>query len=407
MAAKAIVGSIIVVVVLALVIAMTGGFAVDLPDARLSMRSTTNLFTVAWVLGIALVFVALRVTVSQRSALAVDRRTAAWCVVSCALVILPLAWGAADLWWQGDYVAPPALWRSAPPGADLATFVLGPPHHWLIGSAVRRAYAAMQIDRMESSGWLGLVGPVLAMIAVTRFRREPLVRVTGVVALVFLVWSLGAFLNIAGVNTGILLPQQLARFAPVIGNARMPARALIVVALAIALLGARWAREQPRHIRWGIVLLIFTEQLAAPLALAAVPARGLEARLAALPAGVVLNLPFGYRDGFGAYGGFDHTVMLGQAVHGKPIVGGFVARLPPRVYERYSRNATLDRASRVSAGESADPPTCPDAVRDLHALGVRYILARGAFTSWLAAVPLTAKAAEGDGTIYEVGGRCP
>jgi hypothetical protein len=245
------------------------------------------------------------------------------------------------------------------------------------------------------------------VIAVARFRRDPKVRVTAIVGLVFLVWSLGAFLYIAGANTGVLLPQQLARFVPILANARMPARGLIVVSLAIAILGARWAREQPKQIVWAIVVLAFVEQLAAPLPLAAIPARGLEARLATLPEGVVLNLPFGYRDGFGSHGASDASAMLGQTVHGKPIVGGFVARLPPRVHERYTRNATLDGAARRSAGEAVSPPACVDALRDLHSLRVRYIVARDAFRPWLAAIPLTPKGTHGDRTIYEVGIRCP
>jgi hypothetical protein len=323
-------------------------------------------------------------------------------------VLVPLAWFAVSLWWAGDYVSPSRLWRSAPPGADLATFILGPPHHPLIGPAVTRAYGALHLDLVEMSGWLGIIGPVLAVITIRRAWREATPHVIALVGLVFLVWSLGAFLHVAGANTGILLPQQFARFVPVLGNARMPSRALIVVSLAIALLAARWARERRTAVVWLATVLVLLEQWAAPLAIAAVPSRGVDRQLAALPDGVVLELPFGYRDGFGAHGAGDSLAMLAQVVHGKPIVGGFAARLPSRVIDNYTRNATLDQAARLSAGAATTPPTCADAIRDLQSLRVRYIVAaHGVFDRWLDEVPRLAKWNDGERTLYELGPRCP
>ena len=44
--------------------------------------------------------------------------------------------------------------------------------------------------------------------------------------------------------------------------------------------------------------------------------------------GAVCELPLGIRDGFGEHGSFDDRVLFYQTIHRRPLVGGFVARLP-------------------------------------------------------------------------------
>ena len=46
--------------------------------------------------------------------------------------------------------------------------------------------------------------------------------------------------------------------------------------------------------------------------------------------GAVLELPLGIRDGFGEYGVLDSRVQDHQTLHEKPLVGGFVSRMPAR-----------------------------------------------------------------------------
>ena len=54
----------------------------------------------------------------------------------------------------------------------------------------------------------------------------------------FFVWSLGSFLLVGGIDTGLPLPQLLGRMTPILSNARMPGRAIVMVQLGIALLCA-------------------------------------------------------------------------------------------------------------------------------------------------------------------------
>ena len=52
------------------------------------------------------------------------------------------------------------------------------------------------------------------------------------------VWALGPRLLVAGFDVGLLLPQILARFIPLVNNARVPGRAMVLVYLAVAVLVA-------------------------------------------------------------------------------------------------------------------------------------------------------------------------
>ena len=57
-----------------------------------------------------------------------------------------------------------------------------------------------------------------------------------VVLVVFAIWALGPFLTVAGFDMGLPLPQALARFVPLVENARMPGRAMVGVYLALGVL---------------------------------------------------------------------------------------------------------------------------------------------------------------------------
>ena len=66
--------------------------------------------------------------------------------------------------------------------------------------------------------------------------------------------------------------------------------------------------------------------------------------------GAVCELPLGLRDGFGETGSLDEAVLLHQTVHERPIVGGFIARLPPAIAKRYETMPVLRSLLRLSSG---------------------------------------------------------
>ena len=78
--------------------------------------------------------------------------------------------------------------------------------------------------------------------------------------------------------------------------------------------------------------------------------------LASLAPGAVMELPFGVRDGFGEKGALDDRTLYYQSIHGKPIVGGFVARLSTSVTSGYRSSALFGPLLQLSAGERALQP---------------------------------------------------
>jgi hypothetical protein len=398
----------------AVAILVTGGTVMTRLPLPVSMRSPMNLMTASWVLLALSAVTTWRVRVRFAPGLQDrtrrDMQVAACALVACLVVIAPLVSHAWDLWRAGDYVEPPRFWRSAPLGADPATLVLGPPMHGLVGPAVRARYEHLGIDFMECAAWFGMTASILALLAL-RVPATSLDRPWRVIGGVFLVWALGPFLTIAGVNTGLLLPQQFVRYVPILANARIPGRGLIVVSLAMAVLVACWAASRRSRLVYLLAIVVAAEQVAAPLPLVATDVPAVYSVLATRPAGNVLELPFGFHDGFGMRGVFDEARLLYQTVHRHPMTGGSVSRLSPRIEAFYRDTPLFAALLRASAGEAAaEPLGCEAALRDLRAAGVRYVVTddtmpaalRDAVQRW----PLLRVAGDERRTLSEVGDRC-
>src|SRR4030095_7652335 len=92
--------------------------------------------------------------------------------------------------------------------------------------------------------------------------------------------------------------------------------------------------------------------------------------------GSVLELPIGLLDGLGQTGRFDFRAMEHQIAHGKPIVGGAISRITPRItraYREWSAVAALmDASSDPSPDRLAALPTTLGS--DLARRGVRYVV---------------------------------
>ncbi len=354
-----------------------GGAVVSVGGIRLSVRSAENPLMAMWALATAAAVVRWRIRVRVQR-----RREAPSCfwrrgwtaaLAAGAIAIVPLAWLAVDLWLEGGYITQASAWRTAPGGVDLATLVSGPPFHPLAGGAVRGLYARAGIDVMEASAWLGLSACVLAFLAL-RKSSQPAVRPWRVAGIAFFVWSLGPFLTVAGVNTWLLLPQQLLRYLPLLGNARIPSRALIVVSLALAMLAALWAVERSKRAVVMVLMLAGIELTGGALPVAPLDVPDVYHVLAAQPAGSVLELPLGYRDGFGETGDFDDKTLLYQTVHRHPMAGGFVARLSPAVRRSYDEHAALSRLLEPARSGTAAGLRCEETIPGLIASGFRYVV---------------------------------
>lgn len=340
------------------VVAATGGTVVTLGSIRISIRSTRNI--VAGVGALLLVAAVLRYAVRLSLVSSAEGQRPArrlWLVAaaSAGVLLAPIAYFGLALILQGDYVAPTIPWRSSPAGIDVATLVLGPPRHLVTGPWTQQAYGRFGIDPIEQSGWIGVVPAIAIVLALRHVRVQKDLRLWLLTAATFLALSLGPFLRVFGADTGLPLPFAVMRHLPLVSNARMPGRAIVMVQLASAVLTAlalaRLSRRRTVTGAWTVALL--AETLPMPTPLYRVPAAdAVDLALRGSPTrGAVLELPTGLRDGLGDRGHLDHRLLAHQLVHERPVAGGFVARLSPVVRQRYSQSSVLTMALAISAGD--------------------------------------------------------
>jgi hypothetical protein len=371
---------------LAASIAIAGGVVVDLAHVSISMRRIDNPLTAAWLLLLSIAALTWPPAIERKAGsaprlLALLKPAAVMAAVAGASMF-PLLKRAATLWTNGHYVAPVHQWRSGPAGIDLAALAIPSPMHPLWGNAAATAYRRAGLNSIEALGWLGVVPVVLAAIALWRRGEDPDRRHWMWLGILSFVWALGPWLRVWGFNTGLPLPQGVLSLVPVLSNARMPGRAIVVVMLALAMLSASVLAGLQRRARLRLsvlaIIVVAVDFYPAPFPTVRVAPSSLDFALQQMPPGIVLPIPLGIRDGFGETGHASSQEILAQLTHHHPIVGGFVARVPPALIEDYRRTPTLKTLLELSAAEpdarteQAAPLTWSDP--ELDDLGIRYVI---------------------------------
>jgi hypothetical protein len=345
----------------ATVISATGGGVVALGALRISLMSGHNLRVAFWVLSVVFAWRRWRPSMRVRWTADVSPRRDLALVAAVVGVMLvasvPVLSAALQQWMRGDYVTQAYTWRSAPSGVDVVSLVAGNPFHPIWGAMVRRLYGVFQIDLIESGAWLGIV-PIAALYVTRRMSIDRTLRLWLAVAAVFFIWALGPYLLVAGVPTGLWLPELLIRYVPMAANARIPGRAMVMVYLALAVICAivvsRLRGERGPWFAAVVGFVAAVDFLAAPFPLYQLRPLALYDDIASAASGAVLELPLGLRDGFGESGTFDHEALFYQTIHGKPIAGGFVARLPPSVKQRYDSEAVFRALLELSSRQASE-----------------------------------------------------
>ena len=409
-------------IVFAGVILLTGGFVATVGSITLSAQRATNPLAFGWIVLILLWFLKYRPKLDWRAdhgRLRESIRRMLPLVIVTAIGIAPLLLGGARLWLSGDYTSPRSSWRSGPGGIDLITMVLGSPRHPLWGPWTQRVYRYIELDQVEGVGWLGVVTILVVATAVFRFRRDAEVRRWLAIGGIFFVWALGPWLRVAGFDTGLMLPQNLFAFIPVLSNARIPGRALVVVFLSIGLIAAILLSRVPlrrrRQLTVLAVVLLFVDFLPTPFPITWLDVPGLYTSLAeAGTDGTVCELPVGIRDGFSVAGHFDEHILLNQMVHGHAIVGGFAGRVAPTIREQYKALPVLRSLFDLSGGGVTDPGdeslSQERAGIALRESGVRYLIlnreiSRAALVHYVeTALPIRLIEKEGERELYEIVG---
>jgi hypothetical protein len=347
---------------LAVAILVSRGWQVKFLGAALSFRSLYTPVLALTLLVLARLAIHHRPALMQLDRMAMLRlvRVGAVTAAVCAVVLSPVLYAvgrriAAGRW----YGTARTFWRSSPPGADLAAFLLPNPNHPLAPQAISGWIARQPNGYLENVASLSFVAVAVIGFACWRGWRPP--RIWMAIAGTFLLLSLGPFVHIAGANTYVPGPWALLRYVPIVGLARSPARFTAVVMLAVAVLFAfalaRVAGETGRRRRItiaAVAALLAIELLPAPKTLHAARIPGFYARIAADPRADVrvLELPFGVRDGTRSVGNFTARSQLFQTVHHKPLIGGYLSRVSPRRVDEIRRFRTLDALIALSEGRT-------------------------------------------------------
>ena len=380
---RAVALAMLLVAGLVVVIVVSGGFELSFGQRRLSVRTVYNPLQIFWVLVAVWLWLRFRPTVTGGMNPEFNRgaslRLLAGAAIAFLVVASPVMIRGVRLLQEGEYVTHQYTWRSGPDGIDASTLITGSPFHPVWGDRVRLLQESLGINVVESSAWPGVAVLFLAGWALVRQRNDPAVRRWVLVGTIFFIWALGPHLTIFGVNTGLPLPTAVLRYLPIVSNVRMPGRAIVVVYLALAVLSAvalsrlrrgntalklRTTTDGPKG--WttnavAVLICVLVDFAAAPIRMTQLPVSTLDGVLRGRPEqGAVCELPLGIRDGFGERGNFDEWSLFRQTVHGRPLVGGFVARLSPSVVKTYDSDPLLSGLLRLSAIDAGAAVALPD-----------------------------------------------
>jgi hypothetical protein len=361
------VGAIALDVFVMIWIGITGGTSVKFMGTEISVRGLPNPLLVMWVL-VAMWILArwrFRAHVDHLPAERFWRGAQALLVTAAvfAVLSLPLISQAFRLTAAGRYVTQQYFWRSAPVGVDLVSFIAGNPFHPVFGGIASFVYRTLYLDRIEGVGWLGVVPLVVLFRWRGQWGDSAEARRWKIVLAVFVIWALGPYLMAGGANLGLPLPEMLARFIPLVDNARMPGRAMVGVYLALAvLMGLRLAglthssTSRIRYaIQWAFLPLLVLDYLNAPVRLTDLDRPVVYQRLAAIEDDApVIEVPFGIGDGLTeGIGAQDRRILYYATIHGHPLVGGFIGRMPPGVAQAYQSMPIVGNLLRLSSGQTS------------------------------------------------------
>jgi hypothetical protein len=229
---------------------------------------------------------------------------------------------------------------------DLADIVQPSPHHPLWGDQVRRFQAQLHPNAGMVNVSLGILPWALACYGLLRLPRRTALLHGGIVA-ILLVLAMGPTLRINGSDSGIRLPYGWLLAVPGMSTGQRPNHLMMPVAVHIALLAAygvdRFRLSFPsrplRRLAPGTVILLLAVDLT-PLPFSGQPLPPVAAHQQLGDGrGAVLELPYSHDD---------PTAMVGQFSHQRPILGGYLARLPEYRYLRAPGIRTLIEGPRTA-----------------------------------------------------------
>lgn len=260
--------------------------------------------------------------------------------------------------------------------ADLIDVVLPNPVHPGWGPAIRawrnQIYPNAVIWNV-ALGWVALSLGLLGAFAARHFSWR-----WSLLALACLIFALGPELKIAGWHTGLPLPYALIQDMPVIRSGQRPNHMAVMVSLSLSVLAAHgFIVLQQRLIQRASTVHVWSMALALIVFVAAIdgyagPHTLVERRIhpfytqLTAPDGALIPLPL--------YLNVNRSEnMTAQMGHGRPIIGGYVARPPAYSFTQYTPGIREIRYGEVERQDVVSPGWPESARRALAAYHFRYI----------------------------------
>jgi hypothetical protein len=256
---------------------------------------------------------------------------------------------------------------------DPLAFLLPSKDHWLLGATVAPFYRLIG-KGASSAPYLGIFTLALVLVGLVarRTRRATLVWAVGLAG--FLALSLGSRLRLAGELYDLPLPYSLVSWLRPVQALRGPNRFNLIARPFLAMASA-WGLAavidvlRGRRLALGLVPLVMLDYLSIPYPTQKVEESAFFRKLARRKHGAIVELPLGRTAA--------KVAMRSQSVHGRPLVSGMVARLPPSARRYIKRSALLGRLA------AKNPPALDcrrvrlrDELETLQRDGFRYIVIR-------------------------------
>jgi hypothetical protein len=283
------------------------------------------LFTVLWLIGLALWFVARERDLDASRLLALA--TAAAVAAVPFLTVLYPAFSAGGL-------------PLATPGYQEAVLYSYRWWDYFVPSVLPHAIGGYELA-------------LAAVAGVLLLRHDSRIRFWLAAALALFVLALGPELKF----TGLPMPFAMFSWWEPLQQFRTPSRLTIPAAIGLAAVMALvadrvFSRWPSRHVVWcagiAIVLRVALAGIQHPFATQAYPVFDAYRRIAeAGEAGSLVEVPLGVRSGLDRIGNGGEALQFYQHIHGRPTMNAMVARLPAEVFEFYRRHPSL----LVLAGE--------------------------------------------------------
>lgn len=262
-------------------------------------------------------------------------------------------------------------------GADLLAFVTPPPGSFLYGDMGAGLYQVFSGgNAVEGTVFIGFTVLGLVGFCAVRLRYIEEIKPWLWGTLGFFLFSLGPLLHVGGdfvfslgpVRFALPLPYIILRYLPLVKGARVPARFDIMVMLGLAVLVAfvlwhlrsRWRCAD----RWTLLVafLVCLEYVRLPYPTAKIEIPSVYEEIARDARDVVvLDIPLGWRTGWGDTGRSLDRQQLYQIVHGKRLVGGFASRIPEAELRQIS--ALPGVGQLLALQEELPAPVSPTAAR--------------------------------------------